>query len=103
MALGGRLKSWFFYGYVIGLHLLVAGLVVGLLRGRVERPVEVQEVAPILVVDPEHTPEPESTPCTPEVAISPEPLASVTPDLGANRSIIIPVAGVNANQLVDTF
>jgi len=105
MADSRRWKRPLLYVYLIVVHLLLVSLAFIVIRGRIERSLEVEPVAPpTFAADTEHTPEPETTPCgRPEVTPSLEPLPSITPVPSQNRSIIIPVAGVNAAQLVDTF
>jgi len=105
MTPSGRLKRVLFFTYLVGLHILLAYLLVIVVRSRIEQAIQIEPVVSPTVTsdrDPLITPEP--TPCeVVETVPPPEPLPSLTPAASQNRTLIIPVAGINSSQLVDTF
>gem|GEM_PF-423862 len=99
-------KIWrsIFIVYVVLLHLAIATLILFLARIEIRKSVDTLPV-PQPVGSPNQTSTDigaTSSPAT-EAVVSPEPIASITPFPAGNLSLIIPVAGVHADQLVDTF
>jgi peptidoglycan LD-endopeptidase LytH len=100
-----RVKRVTTAAYLVVVHLLLAYMAYELIRVRYAAATTApDDVPPITEPEIRHTPEPEPTPCViNEITAPPEALPSITPSAGQSRQIVIPVAGVNANQLTDTF
>ena len=100
MALGpisGR--RMIFAVYLVLLHVSLGYLIFDLVRQRSQTSIPV--ITSPTELEPTHTPEPQSTPCAiAETSPTPE-LPSAQPISGLQ--MIIPVAGIRADQLVDTF
>jgi peptidoglycan LD-endopeptidase LytH len=91
--------------YLIAIHLALGAFVFGWVRGRFFVPFPVADPTEKAAVP---TPIPDATPCSeqplqpdPAPVEPPPPLALSTPTDG--RSLVIPVSGVTADQLTDTY
>ncbi len=99
-------RRWGRFGmvYLVLVHLVLAYTIVERFIGRSS---EWQPVPTILspgASEAQRTPEPEDTPCpASRVEPVPEHTAFVSSSPGENSSIIVPVSGVTADRLADTF